>query len=440
MPLSKTISRRTFVGSAAAASLATLLATPKNVFAAGASDKIRIGLIGAGDRGTVSAGIIDCAEADQNIELVALGDLFTDHLEAAPANIEREMLKRGLPFKDIYKVTPETMFSGFDAYKQVIACDVDLIILTTPPVFRPIHFKAAVEAGKHVFVEKPIAVDAPGVRDFMATAERAKAKGLTVVAGTQMRRAPHLIEAMDFLRSGGAGELLAGQSARMGDGLMSFRHTEAIRDRAWSDMEWQLRRWLFAVWASGDFIVEQHVHNLDMLNWAMGGLPVQATGFGGRQNRTDSIYLNAWDHISVEYEYANGARVTHLGSQADGLAHRNDLRIRGEKGEMLLSFSRAEIDGVNARKFPGSKTVKPPVQEYKDTLDSIRNSKAINEGQRIAESTMTAILGRLAAYSGRAVSWSWAMNASSENLTPAEWKWGDLPLRPPAVPGRYKLV
>lgn len=440
MPLENTFTRRKFVGSTAAAGLATLLATPKNVFAAGSSDKIRIGLIGAGDRGSVSAGIIDCAEADSNIELVAIGDLFPDHLEAAPKNIEEAMTKRGLNFKNMYKVTPERMFSGFDAYKRVIECDVDLIILATPPVFRPIHFKAAVAAGKHVFVEKPIAVDGPGVRDFIKTTELAKKKGLTVVAGTQMRRAPHLIGVADYLQQGGIGEIVAGQSARIGGGLMNFRHSESIRDRSWSDMEWQLRRWLFSVWASGDFIVEQHVHNLDLLNWGMGGVPVQATGLGGRQSRTDSIYLNVWDHMSVEYEYANGARVTHLGSQIDGLAYRNDLRIRGTKGEAHISFSRAKVTGEGAKDFPGSKTINPPVQQYKDTLQSIRNSEAINEGQRIADSTMTAILGRLAAYSGRAVSWSWAMNASKENLTPAEWKWGDLPMRAPAVPGFYKLT
>ena len=440
MPLENTFTRRKFVGSTAAAGLATLLATPKNVFAAGSSDKIRIGLIGAGDRGSVSAGIIDCAEADSNIELVAIGDLFPDHLEVAPKNIEEAMAKRGLNFKAMYKVTPERMFSGFDAYKRVIECDVDLIILATPPAFRPIHFKAAVAAGKHVFVEKPIAVDAPGVRDFIATTELAKKKGLTVVAGTQMRRAPHLIGVADYLQQGGIGEIVAGQSARIGGGLMNFRHTESIRDRSWSDMEWQLRRWLFSVWASGDFIVEQHVHNLDLLNWGMGGVPVQATGLGGRQSRTDSIYLNVWDHMSVEYEYANGARVTHLGSQIDGLAYRNDLRIRGTKGEAHISFSRAKVTGEGAKEFAGSTTIDPPVQQYKDTLKSIRNSEAINEGKRIADSTMTAILGRLAAYSGRAVSWSWAMNASKENLTPADWKWGDLPLQPPAVPGSYKLT
>jgi predicted dehydrogenase len=434
------MSRRTFVGSTAAASLATLIATPKNVFAAGSSERIRIGLIGCGDRGTVSAGIVDCVEADPTIELVAMGDLFEDHLNAAPKNMEEAMAKKGLPFKDIYKVTPDRMFFGFDAYQRVIECDVDLIILATPPVFRPMHFKAAVAANKHVFVEKPIAIDGKGVRDFLETTEVARKKGLTVVAGTQMRRAPHLQDVVDYVREGGIGEAVAGHSVRVGGALMNFRSTEAIRQSSWSDMEWQLRRWLFTVWASGDFIVEQHVHNLDLLNWAMGGPPIKASGFGGRQTRTDSIYMNEWDHISVEYEYANGASITHFGAQVDGIAHRNDMRIQGDQGELLMTFGRAEVTGAHAKKFAGSRTVKPPVQQYKETIDSIRNSKAINEGKRIAETTMTAILGRQAAYSGRAVSWGWAMNASKEDLTPAEWEWGDLPLAPPAVPGKFKLI
>lgn len=439
MPQPPLISRRQFVGTTAATGLAALVSPSTQVFAAGSSDRIRVGLIGAGDRGSVSAGIIDCAEADPTIQLVAIGDLFQDHLDAAPANIEAAMAKRGLPYNDIFQVPLEQMFAGFDAYKRVLECDVDFVILATPPVFRPIHFKAVVDAGVHVLVEKPIAVDAPGVRDFLATVKRAETKGLTVVAGTQMRRAPHLQDAVDYVRSGGLGGVMAGQSARIGGGLMSFRHSESIRRREWSDMEWQLRRWLFAVWASGDFIVEQHVHNLDLMNWVVGETPVKATGFGGRQVRTDSIYLNVWDHISVEYEFPSGARITHLGSQADGLAHRNDLRFQGDAGDMMMSFSRAEVSGANAKEFPGSKTVKPPVQQYADALNSLREGSAINEGRQIADSTMTAILGRLAAYSGRAVSWSWAMNASQEDLTPAEWTWGDLPLAAPAVPGQYKL-
>jgi len=432
------LSRRNFIKTTSAASLATLMAIPKNAHAGGSSDKIRVGLIGAGMRGT-TAGISDCAEADQNIELIAIGDLFEDHLQAAPGIIQAEMEKRGLPFKDIYKVTPDRLFSGFDAYKRVIECDVDLIILTTPPVFRPIHFKAAVEAGKHVFVEKPIAVDPVGVRDFLATAGIAKKKGLTVVAGTQMRRARHIRALADQVQDGAIGNIIAGQSFRIGGGLMDFRPDEFARRPEWSDMEWQLRRWLFTVWASGDFITEQHVHNLDVINWLMGSHPVKATGFGGRQVRTGESYPNVWDHLSVEFEYENGARITHLGSQIDGLSFRNDIRLNGDEGNLYVNFSRATIEGKRSWEYTGE-NINPAVQEYKDILMSIRSNSSINEGEQIAQSTLTAIFGRMAAYSGRSVSWNWLMNASKLDLTPKEWRFGDLPLEAPALPGSYELI
>lgn len=432
------ISRRNFIKTTGTASLASLLVGTQNLHAAGANDKIKIGLIGLGGRGC-GAGIIDCAEADSNIELVAMGDLFPDHLDDAKERIQQNMVKRDLPFKDIFKVTPDTMFSGFDAYKKVIACDVDLIILTTPPVFRPIHFKAAVEAGKHVFIEKPVAVDPVGVRDIIKTSELAESKGLTVVAGTQMRRAKHIMAGIEHIREGAMGDIFSGQSTRIGGALSNWRQSEAIRSNSWSDMEWQLRRWLFTTWASGDFITEQHVHNLDLVDWVMGSHPIKAIGSGGRQNRTDSIYPNVWDHVLVEYEYANGARVTHLGSQIDGVSSRNDMRIDGTDGRLFLSFAKVSIEGKNPFRYDGPR-VNPAVQEYKDTLDAIRSGNTINEGKQIAQSTMTAILGRMAAYTGRNISWDWAMNASKLDLTPKEWKFGDYPLAPVAVPGKTKLI
>lgn len=433
-----TITRRSFIKTAGAGSLAAMMAIPKHAHAAGTSGKVRVGLIGLGGRG-MRAGITNCAQADQNIELVAMGDLFEDHLNAAPDGIRASFDRKKLPFDSIYKVKPECMFHGFDAYQKVIACDVDMVILTTPPVFRPIHFKAAVEAGKHVFVEKPVAVDPLGVRDFLETTELARKKGLTVVVGTQMRRARHLIAAVEQIRSGAIGNILAGQSFRMGNALSNWRESEAIRRPEWSDMEWQLRRWLFTVWSSGDFLVEQHVHNLDLIDWLIGSRPVQAIGFGGRQSRTGPQYPNVWDHMSLEYEYENGIRVTHLGSQIDGLASRNDIHLNGDKGSAQVDFGKAIIKGKTNWEYTGE-SVDPAVQEYKDMLDSIRDSKAINEGRQVAESTATAVLGRMAAYSGRAVSWKWMMNASKLDLTPEKWGFGELPLQPPVVPGEWKLV
>lgn len=431
------LSRRHFIKTASAGSLAAMMSIPGNAHAAGSSERIRVGLIGAGGRGT-RAGITDCAEADPTIQLVAIGDLFEDHLKAAPGSIENAMKKRGLPFNDIYKVTPDTMFHGFDAYKRVIECDVDLIILTTPPVFRPIHFKAAVDAGKHVFVEKPVAVDPVGIRDFIATAELAKTKGLTVVAGTQMRRARHIQALVEQVRSGAVGNIISGQSFRMGNALSNWHEDESVRRPEWSDMEWQLRRWLFTVWSSGDFLVEQHVHNLDLIDWIMGSRPINALGFGGRQSRIEARYPNVWDHMSVEFEYENGVRVTHLGSQIDGLSSRNDIHLNGDKGSILVDFANASITGKKTWEYTGER-VDPAVQEYKEALQSIRDSSAINEGQQVAQSSMTAILGRFAAYSGRSVSRKWLMNASKLDLTPKDWSFGDLPLSPPAIPGDWKL-
>ncbi len=432
------VSRRKFIKTTSAAGVASLLANAPNVFGNHHSDKIRIGLIGAGARG-VGAGITHCAEADSNIELVAIGDLFKDHLDSAKGRIKESMAKRKLPFEKIYKVSKDRMFHGFDAYEKVIACDLDLVILATPPVFRPIHYRAAVEAGLHVFIEKPVAVDPAGVKDVIVVSKLAEEKGLTVVAGTQRRHAPYLQALVERVREGDMGEILSGQSTRMGGGLLDWRSDENVRRSEWSDMEWQLRRWLFTTWASGDFIVEQHVHNLDIVNWIMGSTPTQVTGIGGRQVRTGEAYPNVWDHISLEYLYPNGARITHIGSQIELGSRRNDLVMAGTRGQLKASFVNAKIEGERPFEYKGD-FPDPAVEEYRATLDSIRNGKALNEGVRIAESTMTAIMGRMAAYTGRSLQWSWAMNASKLDLTPKKWAFGDLPLDEAAKPGTTKLI
>ncbi|NIA14978.1 MAG: Gfo/Idh/MocA family oxidoreductase, partial [Nitrospiraceae bacterium] len=340
---SQGVSRRTFMKTSAAAGAASLLSGSMHAYAQG-SDTIRVGLIGCGGRGT-GAGIIDCAASSKGVELAAMGDIFQDQLDSAPDRIKANLKKRNLPVDDIYKVTPDTMFSGFDAYKKVVACDVDMIILTTPPYFRPQHFKAAVEAGKHVFVEKPIAVDPVGVRDFIETAEKAEKKGLTVVAGTQMRRARHIMAAMEQMHKGAMGDLVSGQCVRRGGGMLDwYAHTKQQKPQ-WSDMEWQIRRWLFMTWLSGDFIVEMHVHNLDLMNWAMKAAPVQCVAQGGRQVRTDPAYGNVYDHFSAEYEFPNGARIEYLGCQIDGCSGRNNLRFAGTKGHAYVDFGDAHIEG-----------------------------------------------------------------------------------------------
>ena len=432
-----TMTRRDFIKTSAKAGGVAMFAG-KGVGYVWGSDKIRVGLIGCGGRGT-GAGIIDCAESSKGIELVAMGDLFQDHIDEAPEQIKLNLEKRGLPFKTIYKVTPDTTFVGFDAYKKVLECDVDMVILTTPPNFRPEHIRAAVEANKHIFMEKPIAVDPVGVRSVIESSEKANKKGLTMVAGTQLRRLESYAETIKQIHNGAIGEIVGGQVVRCSGAMRNWRETERLRSSVRTDMEYHIRRWLFWTWLSGDFIVEMHVHNLDIMNWILGAHPVQCMGMGGRQTRTGLEYGNIYDHLSVEYLYPNDVRVEYMGAQIDGFTHRNDQRISGTKGSAYVHAGDGIIKGKNPYQYEGNPP-NPAVVEYADMIDSIRKGKAINEGRQIAESTMTAIMGRMSAYTGRALKWDWAMKASKLDLSPKKMEFGDVQEMPVAVPGITDLI
>jgi len=429
--------RRKFIKTSVAGGTAAIL-LPSGMLYGKIPDKIKVGLIGCGGRGT-GAGIIDCAESTPGVELVAIGDVFEDHVKSAPEIIKANLQKRGLPVKDIYKVTPETTFAGFDAYKNVIACDVDMIILTTPPFFRPQHLRAAVEAGKHVFMEKPIAVDPVGVRSVIESSDLAKEKGLAVVSGTQLRRILSNRETIKRVHNGDIGDLTGGQVVRAGGAMRDWRKEEENRKPEWSDMEYHIRRWLFWTWQSGDFITEMHVHNLDIMNWILQSHPVQCMGVGGRQVRTDAKYGDCFDHFAVEYEYPNDVRIEYIGTQIDGFTYRSDQRVTGTKGSVYLYGGNGIIKGANPWKFEGEKP-NPSVLQYAEMIESIRNGKPLNEGRQIAESTMTAILGRMSAYTGRALKWDWAMNASKLDLTPGKMEFGDLPDMPIPMPGVTELI
>jgi len=431
------VTRRDFIKTSAQAGAAVLLAGTGIGYVSG-SDRIRVGLIGCGGRGT-GAGIIDCAQSSKGIELVAMGDLFQDHIDKAPEQIKQNLQKRELPVNEIYRVTPETTFVGFDAYQKVIASDVDMVILTTPPNFRPVHLRAAVEAGKHVFMEKPVAVDPAGVRSVLDSSAMAEQKGLTLVAGTQLRRLESYRETIRRIHDGAIGEIVGGQCVRCGSAMRSWRESERLRTMAWTDMEYQIRRWLFWTWLSGDFIVEMHVHNLDIMNWTLQSHPVQCMGVGGRQARTGREYGNVYDHFSVEYLYPNDVRLEYIGTQVDRFTSRNDQRVSGTKGSAYMYAGNGIIKGENPYQFEGSPP-NPAVLEYAEMIDSIRNGKAINEGRQIAESTLTAIMGRMSAYTGRALKWDWAMTASKLDLSPAKMEFGDLPEMPVAVPGITDLT
>jgi predicted dehydrogenase len=362
-----------------------------------------------------------------------MGDLFADRLERC----RRQLTEK---FAEKVKVTNDTCFTGWDAHKKVLAIDeVDMVILTEPPQFRPGHLRAAVEAGKHVFMEKPVAVDPVGVRSVIESAELADQKKLTIVAGTQSRRMAHLVEGMKRIHNGDIGEIVGGQCLRLGGGMLDWSEQTKQRQPNWSDMEWQLRRWLFLTWLSGDFIVEMHIHNIDRMNWALNAHPVQCIALGGRQVRTGPEYGNIYDHISVEYEYPNGVRIGYMGSQIDGLSYRQDARVIGTKGRAYTHEGDFIIDGPKPFKYDGP-SINPEIKQHADQIAAIRAGEHLNEGRRIAESTLTCIMGRMSAYTGRALKWDWAMKASKLDLSPPKYEFGDLPMRPVAIPGKTQLI
>jgi len=423
------ISRRDLLKTGAAVSAGALVTKSSRTFAAG-SDKLGVALIGCGNRGTKDA--LDCLKSAQGLEMVAVADIFQDRIDSSLAKMRKA-------FSSKVKVTPETSFLGFDAYKKVMAMkEVDVVMLTTPPAFRPTMVKAALEAGKHLFVEKPGAVDPVGVRSLLASAELADRKGLSIVVGTQQRWQPQYLELIKRIHDGKLGDIVGGQAYwNWGHSKWHFEN----RKPEWSDMEWQIRCWPYFVWLSGDHIVEQHLHNMDILNWAIGSPPVQCLAVGGRQARTGPEFGNIFDHFSAEYEYPNGIRVMSMCSQIDGSTPRVGERVVCAKGSTYTTRAMGYIEDTKGNKVftYDDKIHSGEVAQCANLIRSIREGKPINECKRMAESTMTVILGRMSAYTGRALSWKWALN-SKLDLSPAKYELGDLPVRPVAVPGKVKLI
>jgi len=365
-----------------------------------ASEEIRVGLVGCGSRGTGAAE--DCLKSAPGIRLVALADAFSDRLERSRRYFSEQRL-------DGLDVADERCFVGYDAYRRLIESGVDLVLLATPPGFRPLHFEAAIAAGKHVFMEKPVAVDPVGVRRILAAGEQAREKELGVVAGTLYRHDRKFQETIRRVHDGAIGDIRAGRCAYNTGTL--WRHD---RKPGESDLEWQVRNWYYFDWLSGDHIVEQHVHTLDVMNWAMGGPPVRAIATGGRQVRVGPAHGNIYDHFAVDYEFASGAHVLSLCRQIAGAHGEVGAWFVGTKGRAAPYSGR--IEGESAWSFEG-KAPNAYVVEHTDLVRSLREGKPLNEARQIAESTLTAILGREAAYTGKSVAWE-EMLASDLDLTP----------------------
>ena len=421
MPRQHSTSRREFLRTSTAAA-ATSVALPWGLAAgahAGGSDILRVGLIGCGGRGSGAAA--QALQADPNAKLTAMGDAFEDRLATS-----LESLKRVAAVADKIDVPPERRFVGFDAYQQVIDSGVDVVLLATPPHFRPQHLRAAIEAGKHVFAEKPVAVDGPGVRSVLETCQLAKQKGLSVVSGLCLRYDAGFRETVSRIYDGAIGEL---RTVFAND----YRGPIWVKERQpdWDDMTYQMRNWYYYTWLSGDFNVEQHVHYLDVGAWLLQGYPERAVGTGGRQVRTGPEYGNIFDHHSVVYEYPNGARLVSNTRQMPGCFNNMSSQAYGTRGTAEVSERRLEIkpDAASSWRFPGKAKNMYQV-EHDELFAGIRNARPINNGEYMAKSTLLAIMGRMATYSGKEVTWEQAMN-SQERLGPERYGWG--PLEEPAV-------
>jgi predicted dehydrogenase len=423
-------SRRDFLKSSTVAALggalAGSLAVSRSAHAAG-GDTLKVGLIGCGGRGTGAAA--NALGADSNIKLVAMADVFDDQLQRSLKSLQETLKDKA---SEKIAVAPERQFVGFDAYEKLLATDVDVVLLTTPPHFRPAHFKAAIAAGKHCFVEKPVAVDAPGVHSILATAEEAKKKNLSVVSGLCYRYDAPKREFFRRIHDGAIGDI---RTIHVSYNTGTLWHHG--RKKEWSDMEYQLRNWLYFTWLSGDFNVEQHVHSLDKAAWAMHDEPpVKATGLGGRQVRVEEQWGNIYDHMAVVYEYANGTRLFSNCRQMAGCSVDVSDHFIGTKGSG--EAMRATIEGESPWKYRGA-AANMYDAEHQALVAGIRSGSPINNGLYMARSTMLGIMGRMACYTGQTLTWDQCL-ASKENFTPARYEWGPLATPTVAKPGLTAFV
>lgn len=418
--------RREFLkaSAVAAGALAADLAFQGGVHAAG-NDVIKIGIVGCGGRGTEAT--TQCLDADPNMKLVAIGDAFEDRAKGLIDRLTKDGYKDKMDIGD-------RKFIGLDAYRNVID-NCDLVLLATPPGFRPIHIEAVVAAKKHLFCEKPVAVDGAGIRRVLKAYETAMQNKTAVVAGTQRRHENKYLESMKRIHGGDLGEILA---ARCYWNQGALWHKD--RQQGQSDLDWQLRNWLYFTWLSGDHICEQHVHNLDVINWAMQAHPVKAQGMGGRQVRTGPEFGHIYDHFCIEYEYPNGAHLMSMCRQIENTKGDVSEWVTGSKGRWGTPGFRPSIVGEKEWKNDAKKDNAPYKQEHIDLVKSIRDGKPLNELKNVAESTLTAIMGRMAAYTGVEVTWEAALNSKLE-LMPANLAWDmKLPVPDVAMPGKTKLV
>lgn len=384
---------------------------------------LKAGLIGCGGRGTGAA--VDFLNAGSNLQIVALGDVFQDKMDAC-----REVLKKE---KNV-EIPDENCFIGFDSYEKVLDAGIDVVLLCTPPHFRPAHVEAAVNAKKHIFMEKPIAVDPAGVRKVLASVKRAATLNLNIISGTIRRSQKDYMETRRRVLNGEIGEITGAHIIRNG-GALWFRN----RQPEWSDMEYMLRNWVNFCWLSGDHITEQFIHEVDVMNWYMGKYPVKATGWGGRQRRVTG---DQYDFFSIEYLYDNGLRAHCAARQIDGCSNEKVEQINCSSGYADASGKLFDLKGNLIWEYPYPQENEtqsewnvnnPYVQEHINLVTAIRTGNTINDGEDQAYSSLVTIMGRMAAYTGKDITWDEVLN-SDLYLGPKTYLMGKVEGIPETIP------
>jgi myo-inositol 2-dehydrogenase / D-chiro-inositol 1-dehydrogenase len=420
------ITRRRFLESVAAAGTAAVAVNATGLEAQSAAPAakkpqapdgrlLKAGLIGCGGRGRGAA--VNFLDAGPNLQIVALADVFPDRVTRAREHLNAQ---RG------QEISEANCFTGFDAYQKLLESGVDVVLHATPPHFRPQHAAAIVAAKKHVFLEKPLGVDVPGVKSLMETAERASSAGLSVMTGTQLRRENARIETFKRVRDGAIGDIRNLRAIR-NQGALWYR----VPQPGWSDMEYMIRDWVNWAWLSGDIIVEQHIHHLDAMLWVFGKTPIKATGMGARARRRTG---DQFDFFSIDYEYDNGVHMHTTIRQLNGCANDRHEVFVGTKGSANLDGIIYDASGKQTWKYDGPVN-DALVQEHIDWVTAIRKDKPINTIKDTALSTLMAIMGRDSAYTGKAITWD-ELNASTARLGPTEYALGPVPLKAEApVPG-----
>ena len=423
-------SRRSFVRKTAAITSGVLATnvTFQSFANVNENKKLKLAVVGCGGRG--SGAVVQALNADENIELVSMADAFRDRIDSSLKAIQEEFGKS----KKI-NIKEKNIFTGFDGYKKAIdLCDV--VILTTPPGFRPLHFEYAIENEKHVFMEKPVATDATGVRRVLESAKKAKENKLNVVVGLQRHYQNKYLDLYGKISSDEIGKIVSGQVYWNDGGVWVNK-----RKPEQTELEYQMRNWYYFNWICGDHILEQHIHNIDVANWFIGEYPSHAQGMGGREVRNGMEHGQIFDHHFVEFHYPGGAVISSQCRHQKGTESRVDEVFQGSKGSVVLG--KGEIYNLKNEltyKYPKSWSEDPnPYQVEHDKLfKSIRNGEVISDTENAAKSTLTAIMGRMATYTGRRITWDQIMN-SKENLVPDDLTWNSNAPTLPDSAGYYKI-